>query len=106
SVWGVYGASCEVHYSAAKAALIGLTKALAKEAGPSGVRVNCVCPGVIDTDMNADLAEADRAELAEATPLGRLGTPEEAAKAVCFLLGEDAGFITGQILGVDGGFVG
>ncbi|MBR5257517.1 MAG: 3-oxoacyl-ACP reductase FabG [Clostridia bacterium] len=106
SVWGVYGASCEVHYSAAKAALIGLTKALAKEAGPSGVRVNCVCPGVIDTDMNADLTESDRAELAEATPLGRLGTPEEAAKAVCFLLGEDAGFITGQVLGVDGGFVG
>ncbi|MCR4621274.1 MAG: 3-oxoacyl-ACP reductase FabG [Clostridiales bacterium] len=106
SVWGIQGASCEVHYSAAKAALIGLTRALAKEVGPSGVRVNCVCPGVIDTDMNSDLTASDKAELCGATPLGRLGSPEEVAKAVCFLLGEDAGFITGQILGVDGGFIG
>ncbi len=106
SVWGVQGASCEVHYSAAKAAVIGLTKALAKEVGSSGIRVNCVCPGVIDTDMNADLTEADRAGLCESTPLGRLGTPQEVANAVCFLLKEDAGFITGQILGVDGGFIG
>ena len=106
SVWGVQGASCEAHYSAAKAAIIGLTKALAKEVGPSGVRVNCVCPGVIDTDMNADLTEADRAVLCESTPLGRLGTPEEVAKAIAFLLSDDAGFITGQILGVDGGFIG
>ena len=104
SVWGTRGASCEAHYSAAKAALHGLTYALMKEEGPSGVRVNAVTPGVIDTDMNADLNEEDRRALEEETPLGRLGRPEEAAKAVSFLLGDDASFITGQILGVDGGF--
>lgn len=106
SVWGLYGGSCEAAYSASKSALIGLTKALAREAGPSGVRVNCVAPGAIDTDMLADLSEKDRAGIAERTPLCRLGTPEEAAAAICFLASPAAAFITGQVLGVDGGFVG
>lgn len=105
SMWGEVGASCEVAYSATKAALIGLTKALAKEVGPSGVRVNCVTPGVIDTDMNAQLTEDDRAALADETPLGRIGSPEEVAKAILFLCGEGASFITGQVLGVSGGLV-
>ena len=105
SMWGEVGASCEVAYSAAKAALIGLTKALAKEVGPSGVRVNCVTPGVIDTDMNAQLTEEDRAELADETPLGRIGDADEVAKSILFLCGENASFITGQILGVSGGLV-
>lgn len=105
SMWGEVGASCEVAYSATKAALIGMTKALAKEVGPSGVRVNCVTPGVIDTDMNAALTEEDRAALADETPLGRIGTAEEAAKTILFLCGEGAGFITGQVLGVNGGLV-
>lgn len=105
SMWGEVGASCEVAYSATKAALIGLTKALAKEVGPSGVRVNCVTPGVIDTDMNAQLTDDDRAELADETPLGRIGAAEEVAKAILFLCGEGASFITGQVLGVSGGLV-
>ena len=105
SMWGEVGASCEVAYSATKAALIGLTKALAKEVGPSGVRVNCVTPGVIDTDMNAQLSAEDRAALADETPLGRIGTAEEVAKAILFLCGEGASFITGQVLGVSGGLV-
>lgn len=105
SMWGEVGASCEVAYSATKAALIGLTKALAKEVGPSGVRVNCVTPGVIDTDMNAQLLAEDRAALADETPLGRIGTAEEVAKAILFLCGEGASFITGQVLGVSGGLV-
>lgn len=105
SMWGEVGASCEVAYSAAKAALIGLTKALAKEVGPSGVRVNCVTPGVIDTDMNAQLTDEDRASLAEETPLGRIGEAAEVAKTILFLCGEGASFITGQILGVSGGLV-
>ena len=105
SMWGEVGASCEVAYSAAKAALIGMTKALAKEVGPSGVRVNCVSPGVIDTDMNAELTEADLAALAEETPLGRIGTTHEVAEAVLYLCGEGASFITGQTLGVSGGLV-
>ena len=105
SMWGEVGSSCEVAYSATKAALIGLTKALAKEVGPSGVRVNCVTPGVIDTDMNAQLTDADRAELADETPLGRIGSAEEVAQTILFLCGEGASFITGQVLGVSGGLV-
>lgn len=105
SMWGQVGASCEVHYSTAKAALIGMTKALAKEVGPSGIQVNCVAPGVIETGMNAGLDAEARRQLAEETPLGRLGTPEEVAAAVAFLASSEADFITGQILGVNGGFV-
>ncbi len=104
SIWGLTGASCEVAYSAAKAAVIGLTRALAKEVGPSGVRVNCVAPGVIDTDMIAGLSEDTRRELAEETPLGRLGTPEDVAAAVAFLLSDEAAFLTGQVLSPNGGF--
>ena len=106
SMWGICGASCEVHYSAAKAGVIGLTKALAKELGPSGIRVNCVAPGVINTDMNSALSENDLAELADQTPLCRIGTAEETAEAVFFLAeGEGARFITGQVLSVDGGII-
>ena len=105
SMWGEVGASCEAAYAASKAALIGLTKALAKELGPSGIRVNCVTPGTIDTEMNAELDEETRAALAEETPLCRLGEAEDVAKAVLFLAGEQASFITGQVLGVSGGYV-
>ena len=102
---GQVGASCEVAYSATKAALIGLTKALAKEVGPSGIRVNCVTPGVIDTDMNAQLTDDDRAALSDETPLGRIGKAEEVAKTILFLCDEGASFITGQVLGISGGLV-
>jgi len=105
SMWGQVGASCEVAYSAAKAAVIGLTKALAKEVGPSGIRVNCVAPGVIDTPMNAAFGPEVLRGLAEDTPLGRLGRPEDIAAAVSFLASPEAGFLTGQVLGVNGGFV-
>ena len=104
SMWGKTGASCEVHYSATKAGLRGLTMALAKELGPSGITVNCVEPGVIDTDMNAALRDEDRRALADETPLCRIGRPEEVAAAITFLAGDEASFITGQCLGVDGGF--
>lgn len=104
SMWGVSGASCEVLYSASKAAVAGFTRALAKEVGLSGVRVNCVAPGVIDTRMNAHLTPEDIASLKEGTPLGRIGTPEEVARAVYFLATDAASFITGQTLSVDGGF--
>ncbi len=104
SIWGRVGASCEAAYSAAKAGLIGLTKALAKELGPSGVTVNCLCPGVIRTDMLACYTEDDLTALADETPLCRLGTPEDVAEAVCWLADEKAAFITGQVIGVDGGF--
>lgn len=102
SVWGVYGASCEVHYSAAKAGVIGMTKALAKELGPSGIRVNCIAPGVIESPMNGHLNKDELDALKDETPLGRLGTPEEVAHAARFFAGN--AFTTGQILGVDGGF--
>lgn len=105
SIWGQVGASMEVAYSTSKAALIGLTRALAKEVGPSGITVNCIAPGVIDTDMNRDLSPDVIDALAEQTPLGRLGTPEEVAAAALFLASESAAFITGQVLGVDGGFL-
>ena len=104
SIWGRVGASCEAAYSAAKAGLIGLSKALAKELGPSGITVNCLCPGVIQTDMLACYTPEDLAALADETPLCRLGTPEDVAAAVCWLAGDEAGFITGQVIGVDGGF--
>lgn len=105
SMWGISGASCEVHYSASKAALIGFTKALAKEVGLSGITVNCIAPGVIETDMNAAISEEAMNVLKEDTPLNRIGTPEDAAEAIFFLASDKAGFITGQVLSVDGGFI-
>lgn len=99
------GASCEVHYSAAKAALIGFTKALAKEEGPSGITVNCVAPGVVETDMMAVFSPEDKAALAEETPLCRLGAPEDVAAAVAFLASDAGAFFTGQVLAPNGGFV-
>lgn len=102
SIWGEVGASCEAAYSASKAAVIGLTRALAKEVGPAGVRVNCVSPGVIDTPMNGDLSAEDLSALREETPLMRIGTPEEVAASILFLA--EHPFITGQVLGVNGGF--
>ncbi len=105
SMWGLTGASCEVAYSAAKAGLIGFSKALAKELGPSGIRVNCVAPGVIDTDMCADFDEQTRLALCEETPLGRVGTAEDVANTLLFLASDKADYITGQVIGVNGGFV-
>ena len=104
SMWGINGSSMEVAYSSTKAGLIGYTKALAKEVGYSGINVNCVCPGVIDTPMNKHLSEKDINELKEQTPLGRIGKPEEVANLIYFLSTDDADFITGQVISVDGGF--
>lgn len=103
SIWGETGGSCEVHYSAAKAGVIGMTKALAKEVGPSGITVNCVSPGVILTDMTSHFGEEVLAELKEETPIGRIGTPEDVANAVSFLASSGADFITGIDLPVNGG---
>ncbi|MEG2074779.1 MAG: 3-oxoacyl-ACP reductase FabG [Angelakisella sp.] len=105
SMWGLVGASCEVHYSAAKAAVIGLTKALAKEVGPSGIRVNCIAPGVIDTEMNRLLDPETLDALREETPLGIIGEGRDIAEAVLFLASEGARFITGQVLSPNGGIV-
>lgn len=104
SMWGITGAACEVAYSAAKAGLIGMTRALAKEVGPSGIRVNCVAPGAVDTDMNSTLTEEAISALKEETPLGRLGKPEEIADAIVFLA-KAGGFCTGQVLSPNGGMV-
>lgn len=105
SMWGQVGGSCEVHYSAAKAGVIGLTKALATEEGLSGITVNCVAPGVIRTEMTAMLSEDDMAALRDETPTGTLGTPFDVARAILFLAEDSSSFITGQVLGVNGGFV-
>ncbi|MBQ9846924.1 MAG: 3-oxoacyl-ACP reductase FabG [Clostridia bacterium] len=103
SMWGVTGASCEVAYSTTKAGLIGMTKALAKEVGPSNIRVNCIAPGVIDTEMNANLSREDIDALTDETPLGIIGTPLDVAKCALFL--SESEFITGQVIGVNGGMV-
>lgn len=105
SMWGQVGASCESAYSASKAAMIGLTKALAKELAPSGVRVNCVAPGIILTPMLKDFSPEELEVLRQETPLERLGLPEDVAHCVCYLASEEAGFMTGQVLGLNGGFV-
>ena len=105
SIWGLRGASCEVTYAATKAALVGLTRSLALELAPSGIRVNAVAPGCIETDMVRALGQETREMLVEQTPLGSLGTPEDIAQAVSFLASEKASFFTGQILTADGGFI-
>ena len=105
SIWGQIGGSCEVHYSAAKAGIIGLTKALAKEEGLSGITVNAVAPGVIQTDMLSPYTSEDLQALRDETPTGTLGTPEDVARAVLFLASPSSAFITGQVLGINGGMV-
>lgn len=104
SIWGLVGASCEAHYSAAKAGVIGLTKALAKELGPSGITVNAIAPGVIDTAMNAHLDSEEMSELIDETPIGRIGKGADVARATLFLASDEAEFITGDVLNVSGGF--
>ena len=105
SMWGQVGASCETHYSVSKAGMIGLTKALAKEVGPSGIRVNCICPGVIDTEMNAHLSSEDKEQLINDTPLGKIGKCEDVVNTLIFLSEDKSSFITGQIFGVNGGYI-
>ena len=105
SIWGMVGASCEVHYSAAKAGVIGLTKALAKELGPSNIQVNCIAPGIIKTDMLDSFSEEELMQLKEATPLMKLGKPEDIAGCALFLASDNADFITGQVISPNGGFV-
>ena len=104
-MWGLVGASCEVHYSTAKAALIGFTKALAKELGPSGITVNAIAPGMIDTEMNKKLSEDTVSSFAEDTPLMRVGTPREVAAAAYFLQEDGTSFITGEVVNLSGGYV-
>lgn len=105
SMWGQVGAACETHYSVSKAGMIGLTKALAKEVGPSGIRVNCVCPGTIDTEMNAHLSDEDKECLINDTPLGKIGMCEDVVNSLIFLSEDSSAFITGQVFGVNGGFI-
>lgn len=105
SMWGITGSSCEVHYSTAKAGLIGMTKALAKELGPSGITVNAIAPGLIETDMNACLSDEDIQAIENDTPLMRIGSPSEVAKVALFLASEDASFITGEVMNVSGGYL-
>ncbi len=105
SIWGLRGASCEVAYACTKAAIVGLTRSLAMELAPSGIRVNAVAPGVIQTDMLKEVGEEILPQLQEETPIGRLGTPEDIAHAVAFFADEKSSFITGQILTADGGFI-
>ena len=105
SMWGEVGASCEVHYSVSKAGLIGLTKALAKEVGPSGIRVNCVSPGLIETDMTSNLSDDDKKALIDETPISRIGIPSDIANMLYYLASDEASFITGQNIHVNGGFI-
>lgn len=105
SIWGIAGASCEVHYSAAKAAVIGFTKALAKEVGPSNIQVNCIAPGAIQTDMNAHLREDELQEIISQIPLQRMGRPQEIAETCLFLASDRADYITGQVISPNGGWV-
>ena len=105
SMWGLRGASCESAYSATKAALIGFSRSLANELAPSGIRVNCIAPGVIDTEMLDELPDDIKSGLADETPIGRLGRPEDIASTVSFLVSDDASFITGQVITCDGGFI-
>jgi len=105
SMWGEVGASCEVAYSAAKAGVIGFIKALAKEVGPSGITVNCITPGLIETSMNQELTVEDITSIVEDTPMGRIGSTDDVASAALFLASDESEFITGQILGVNGGLV-
>jgi len=105
SMWGQVGASCEVHYSAVKGGVIAMTKALAKELGLSGIRVNCICPGVIMTDMMKDFSKEDLDLIKEEIPLNKFGTPADIAKTTLFLSSEEAGYITGQVIGINGGMV-
>ena len=105
SMWGITGSSCEVHYSASKAALIGMTKALAKEVGPSGITVNAIAPGVIDTEMNLSLSKEDIEALIDETPVGRIGNTDDVARAALYLADEKSSFVTGAVLNVNGGMV-
>lgn len=105
SMWGQVGASCETHYSVSKAGMIGLTKALAKEVGPSNIRVNCVCPGTIDTEMNSHLSNEDKDALINDTPLGKIGKCEDVVNTLIFLSEDKSSFITGQIFAVNGGYI-
>ena len=105
SMWGLTGGACEVHYSASKAAVIGFTKALAKEIGPSGIQVNCVAPGLIDTGMNGKLSRNTIKELVESTPCSRIGTVQDVSNIVLFLASNESDFITGEVININGGFI-